>query len=307
MINMIKQQIIGIAPLSICAISFFYFFPAMLDHFYGPIIVALFLGWSIWRIHFNNHKTFQKALLYAPTDTHKEKFEALIRSCNIDPSIINLRYAYTAEQTAMTVSNMIIIDPVMCSLCDEDSNSQIVKDVFTQHIEPKITLTQKTRLSEYKKFLTPQAQCFIFKHELGHVMDNYSAKKLGTVFLSVVITTYASIIAAKSLLIGYPVSIAIVAGMLVFALLDNMLPFLSNVLFKMPAEKRADYFAVKYSSADDIRAAADFFKKHQEIINENPERGNFLTKLPSVLTSGHPDGKTRWAYLLKLADQKKAA
>ncbi|HSW75625.1 MAG TPA: M48 family metalloprotease [Candidatus Saccharimonadales bacterium] len=302
---MIKQQIIGTLTLSLYVIGLFYLFPSLLLHPLGPILVALILAAVVWRIQFSGHKAFQKALLYVPTGTHKEQFDALIRSCNIEPSMISLKYAYTAEQIAMAASNTIVIDPVLCSLCDEDSNGQIVKNVFAQHIEPHLTSTQKIRLSEFRKILTPQAQCFIFKHEIGHAVDNYSTKKLTVTFLTIMIAVYVGIITAKSLMFHYHAFVATVIGIVVFTLLDYMFPFLSNVLFKLPAEKRADRFAARYSSADEIKAAAYFFKKHQEIINENPEPGNYLARLPSALISGHPDGKTRCVYLLRLADQKK--
>ena len=96
---------------------------------------------------------------------------------------------------------------------------------------------------------------------------------------------------------------ALPIGMLSAMLSDVVLSYLSNVLFKYLEEKRADQFAAQHSNATDIFAAADFFEKHQEIINATIEHTTFFTHLPSLILSGHPNGYARGAHLRKLANK----
>jgi len=299
------QNIIAIITLSWPLILFFYCFPALLLNPIGPIIGAIILGIYIWYLNYKQHTAAINGLLYSPSGAHKELFESWIRSCNIDPTTINLKYAYTAQQIAMAMGNLVIIDPTCCSICDEDASNIPVINVFTQMYAPNLNTLQKQRQDSHKELLTPAAQCFIFKHELGHVADNYSYKKLWVIFTIGTVATYIAILVAK-LVIPFNGVLAICVGVLVGTIADILLTYASNLLFKVSAEKRADIFAAQYSSIEEITAAAHFFEKDQEIINIHKDPNDLLLKLPLQILSGHPDGTTRKTYLLKLAAEKKS-
>lgn len=305
---MLKQQIIGTINLSIPLIVIFYNFPNLLFSPIGPIIGSLLLGTYIWFLNYKQHQALEKSLLYAPSGEHKETFEHLIRSCNIDPKTITLRYAYTAQQIAMAMSNTIIIDPTSCSTCSNDPNAIPVITIFTQMYAPSLNTLQKER-QIWQSELTLPAQSFIFKHELGHVIDQYSYKKLWIIFAIGSMATFTAISTVKLILpftgTTLTSTLAIVVGLIVGMFVDFLLTYASNFFFKVAAEKQADEFAAKYSTAQEITDAAHFFAKEQEIIETYKDPKNLLLKLPSTILSGHPSGKTREAYLLKLAQHKK--
>jgi hypothetical protein len=306
--KMFKQQIIGTINIALPLIAIFYNFPALLWSPFGAIAGALLLGIYIWFLNYKQHKAQQKALLYVPSGEHKEMFENLIRSCNIDPATINLRYAYTAQQIAMAMGNTVIMDPTCCSICSDDPNVTPVVSMFTQLYASSLNTLQKERQA-YQSQLTPQAQSFIFKHELGHVVDQFAYKKLWIVFAIATVATFAAISTTKLILPFADTALtgilAIVAGLFIGTVIDLVLTYGSNFFFKVAAEKRADLFAAKYSTAQEITDAAYFFGREQEIIEKYKDPKNLLLKLPLTILSGHPAGKTREAYLLKLAEDKK--
>jgi len=298
---MFMQQITGVIHLSIPVIILFYVNPALLQNPLGPIICSLVLGLYVWFLNYQQHKASIMRLVYVPSGAHKELFESWIRSCGVDVARIQLRYAYTAEQCTMTMGNTIIIDPICCSVCDGDATIVPVKSIFHQIIEPSLSENTKKRLAAYKEFLTPEAQAFLFKHEVGHVVHRFAAKKLCLIFLSGVMAAYVGIEVAKLVLVfnGF---LAILLGMIVGGVLDLLLTYATNLFFKYCAEKNADIFAARYCSTDEIIAAAQFFAKIQEINETFKDPQNFLNRLPSAL-KGYPEGKTRAAYLLKLAKE----
>jgi Zn-dependent protease with chaperone function len=300
---MFLQQIIGLINLAVLAISFFYISPDLLHIWYGPIICSLLIATYIWFLNYQQHKAIIKSLLYVPSGTHKEFFERIIQSCNIAKEKIQLKYAYSAEQIALTLGSTIVIDPVLWSLCDHDAQTVPVISVFTTNIEPSLTQAQKQRLSEVKKILTPQVQTFIFKHELGHVVHNFAYKKLWIIFGLGFTAAYFGI-KTTQLLFAFNKAMAILLGIIVAGIIDLVLTYASNFVFKQQTEKNADIFAAQYSSANEINAAALFFAKHQEILDQNPDAPNFFTKLPTEIKTGHPNGKVRAKYLKLLAEQK---
>ena len=87
---------------------------------------------------------------------------------------------------------------------------------------------------------------------------------------------------------------------------DLFFTYSSNFFFKVAAEKRADQFAAKYSTAQTITEVAHFFGKEEEMIETYKDPKNLLLRLPSTILSGHPTGKTREAYLLKWTENKQS-
>lgn len=299
---MFRQQIVGVINLSIPLIILFYMMPGLLITPWGPICCAILLGMYIWYLNYQQYKAGVARLLYVPSGVHKELFDSWIRSSGVDSSLINLRYAYTGEQFAMTMGNTIVIDSICYSVCADDIANEPVLNVFKNIVEPGLSDNTKKRLAAYKEILTPGVQAFLFKHEVGHVVHKFAFKKLLLVFVLGAVSAYAGILTAKYVLVFHPL-LAIVSGMIIAGILDLLLTYASNYFFKYFAEKNADLFAARHSSVEDIVAAAEFFAKLQEINETYKDQGNFMTKLPIALL-GYASGKERKAYLLKFAQSK---
>lgn len=297
---MLLQSIISAINLSLPVIVFFYMFPEQVCNSWMPLIISCIMGIYIWYLNYIQHKALESRLLYFPSDKYQEIFESYIKSCNIDPKKIVVKYAYTAQQIAMAISNTIIIDPTTCSICSHDENALPVKNVFHQLYESHLNELSKKRQTWQSENLTPEIQSFIFKHELGHVVDHYSYKKLWVIFFIGTLTIYGAIGATKIFLSSIGTIGSISIGLIIGIFLDNFLTLFSNLVFKVAAEKRADKFAAKYSSSEEITQAADFFAREQEIIEIYKDPNNLLLKLPSEILSGHPSGKHRKKYLLNL-------
>lgn len=258
----------------------------------------------IWYLNYAHAQATENGLLYLPSGKNQKIFESYIKLCQVDASKIIIKYAYTAQQIAMAIGKTIIIDPTSCSICNDDENTVSVKNIFHQLYEPSLTELAKKRQAWQLQNLTPEIQSFIFKHELGHVVDYYSYKKLWIIFLIGTLATYSAIHSAKIVLSSIGGIGAIFIGLTVSIFVDIFLTLLSNLVFKVEAEKRADNFAAKYSSVQEIIQAADFFAQEQEFIEIHKDPNDLLLKLPLEIFSGHPNGKSRKKYLLKLVENK---
>lgn len=300
---MFKQQIMGVIQLSLPVIIIYSIYPALVIDPRGQLFLALLLGFYMWYLHKVQHDALIKSLIYVPTGDHKQAFEELIRACKVAPETIALRYAYTGGQLAMAVGRTIIVDPLTSTLWADDGEAIKVKDIFESAIHGTLSIVQKTRITGFREQMSAGAERFIFKHELGHVVDNFAWKKLWTIFILGTFAAYCGIAAGVAGLRfgGFG---AIVIGIFVGGLVDIVAGYLSNAFFKAAAEKRADFFAVQHSPYRDVEEAADFFVKHQEIIDLHKEQDTFLNKLPSIIISGHMHGKKRAIYLRRLVEQK---
>jgi hypothetical protein len=299
---MFKASFIAYINFSIPIILIFYMFPALMFNNLADVMISIPMGIWIFYLHYMQLKTAQNSLLYVPSGRHKELFDSYIRLCNFDPSKVIIKYAYTGQQMGMAMGNTLIIDPTTCSICKDDVNANPVLNVFHQLYEANLDELGKRRQSLQLQNLTPEIQAFIFKHELGHIVGNYSYKELGVNFVIATLSFYGGISMAKFILSSFGILPAIFAGILAATFLDIFLTLFSNLLFKVRAEKRADYFAAKYSSKEEIIQAAHFFVEEQEIIDVYKNSNDWVLKLPIELYSGHPHAKSRKKYLLQLAE-----
>lgn len=295
MLNMLKQQMIGIINLSIPFVVIYQFYPAIFFAWQGVLACSIALGLYVWHLHRKNLNALTNRLIYKPTGQWKEMLEQQIQACNIKPENIQLFYAYTNEALAMAAGNSIIIDPLACNTINDDPEALKVLGIINPTTDPSFSDLKRLRMQKTQEALSCDAQSFIFKHELGHVVRNYSQKKLVTVFLTASLSAYAGIIAAMNTLTSGGI-VAIIMGMLVGGLTDLILSYLSNATFKAHEEKQADIFAIQFSSPEEIKAAATFFEQHQSILDTYGEP-HLLHKVPSIILSGHLNGKTRAALL----------
>lgn len=296
---MLKQQAIGVIRLSAPIAIFAFYYPAFLATFFGMVVCSLVMGSYISYKHYIAINNLANSLIFIPSGEYKNMLEENIKECKLDPQGVNVRYAYSDEALALTMFNTISVDPLVWQDVAQDPAALKCKDVLNQYTVPHMSEAQKNRISKINEHFSTQVQRFIFKHELGHVFYNYSNKKLAIIFITSALSVYMGIsiaVALKSL--GM---IAVLVGMLVGGLGDLVLTYASNVLFKLYEEKRADRFAAKYSSKEDIDAAADFFEKLHEIRAAHKEQDNVLAKIPSEILQGHLSDKARAQYLRHLS------
>lgn len=294
---MLQQQISGVINLSLPLIIAYNLYPALLITLPGQIVCSLSLGFYLWYINYRQLKNLEKTLQFSPTERHKDYFYDLIRSCNVDPATVVLKYAYTNESIAMAAGKTIIIDPILWHDLGDDPQAVKVEEIFKVHIEPNITEAQKKRLASIHTYLNPVVQRFLFRHELGHILHHFSLKKLFVIFCIGTLATWTGIL---TMIILLPINaiVATLGGMIVGGVVDLSLSYASNLGFKLQEEKAADRFAVQYSSAEEIQAAADFFEQHQDILDKDTQ--NRWTFLPASMFTGYQKGKDRSVYLLQL-------
>ncbi len=300
---MFNQYIQGIITLSFYLIITYNINPNFLITIPGQLVCSISIGMYLYFLSYKQLQNMQNSLLYSPSEGHKDAFDNLIQQCNVDPKSVIVKYAYIAEGIAMAAGKTIIIDPLLWHGIDDDPQAISVKDIFTLHLEKNLTANQKTQMAEFHQLLTPESQRFIFKHELGHIVQNFATKKLLLIFFLSFLATYIGITATIFALQIHGF-VAIFAGILVSGCIDLFLTYGSNVVWKLQEEKAADRFAVQYSSTEDVQAAALFFENHQHVIDRYKQPGNFMTSLPSVILSGHQHGTARSSYLLKLLANK---
>lgn len=298
------HQILGIIYLMLPVIVFFQFFPSLLSNIFAHIFCSCAVGLHVFFVSKIELTKLITSLQFSPSEEHNDRLNNIIASCNVDPQRVELRYAFCYNNIALAAKNMIVLDPILWSEMSQDPEALKVVDIFEKFIEPGLSVKQKKYLTSSKNILTPPVQAFIFKHELGHVVQKYSHKKLFVNALIGFSAAYSGIFAAHLSYSHLHGLATILIGASVGFVSDFLFTFLSNVTFKLHAEKAADRFAAKHSSSDEISAAAEFFERHQEIIDVNPWAKDIFSKLPSVLKSGHLHGKSRKRFLLDLAGQK---
>lgn len=287
----LKQQLIGAINFSLPVIFLYFFYPPLLVNPWGRLLCSLAMGLYIFYLHYRTAKNQIDPLQFIPSQQWKAAFEAEIRACNLDPQKIKLRYGYTNEMIASTTFNTICIDPLIWGNIDQDPTCIQAHTVITNHVLPQLSTTTQKRIRDYKALLSLPAQRFIFKHELGHLLYRYSYKKLIVTGTAAAIATYTAL--SVVLALDHLTVFAAVLGILTGGLADLF-------MFKARQEYKADRFAARYSSKEEIIAAADFFEKQQEMDSPHHEAGGLIPLIPSILLRSHYHGKRRAMYLRKL-------
>lgn len=294
---MLKQQLIGIINLSLPIIILFLIYPVIFSLWMGNIACAVAIGLYVWYLNRKSLHAMTSSLTFKPTLEWKQSLEAQILACGLNPEKIRLFYAYTNESLAISSYDAIIIDPVIRTNTHEDPEALKVIDIFNTAISPALSELQKIRTKKIQELFSKNAESFIFKHELGHIAHHSSYKKLMLVFLIATLATYSGIITA---LCVAPINgwLAIAAGMLVGGISDLALSWLSNGICKVYDENQADAFAIRYSSAEEIEAAATFFEQYQDILDQHGDKHALHGFVPQRFATGYLNGKIR-AQLLR--------
>lgn len=296
-----QQLLVGTINLALPIIVLYWVYPSLLHTFVGQLAAALFLGAFIYYNQKQLAVNQIAVLRYVPTGTHKEAFDGLISQCGVDPQTVQLRYAYNAEQTALANASCIIVDPLVWQGLLDDPQAQEVQIVFEKYIEPTLAPLQKQRINALRQKLNPKAGNFIFRHELGHVVQRQTARKLVAIAASATVAAYTAIAVGMALV---PISgfLALAVALPVGMIADYTTTFVRNYFWQQKEEKAADAFAINHSTTEEIKEAAAFLKYQQEVLDTYPEKS--FIKFPQELTSGHPHGSKRYAYLMAAAQKK---
>jgi hypothetical protein len=293
LIALITQEIRGVITFACPLLLIAAFMPTIFST--PAMIIGLAIGLSLLNIYINyaNTKKITDGLLFAPQGNYEEAYHAMIRGCNLDPAHIRLRYSYSRLGIATATLNTISIDPLMWHCAPEDTPAHEAQSILLTHIVPGLTPYEKAFMQDVKQMLTPGAQRFIFKHELGHIVSCYTYQQLVIIGLVTFCATMGAITTTKALATEVNIGIAIIMGMIVGGIMDLGLTFFSNATFKAYHEWKADMFATRWSTPEDIKEAALFWEAHEALLAKHRDPASIMHHVPSVIRTGHMNGKAR--------------
>lgn len=292
---MIIAQLAGVINLVIPIIFAYMLFPALFAYQTTLIVCALLLGAWVYTIHRKKSIALKKSLTFAPSDEYKRAIEELIASCAVDPAIIPIRYAYTDNQLAITLFDMIVVDPLAHAQVEQDPEAQKVLSIYQAAIKPTLSALRHDYMAKIKAIFTPGAQRFVIKHELAHVLQKNSEKKLIVMFATSAIAAYLGLVAGLAYVPFHPL-LGLIVGVSIFMLSDIALTHaVVRGLFTYYYECAADKFAAQHSATTDIEQAATFFEQLElltleYLVSEGKDISNML---PPRFSSGHPSGNER--------------
>ena len=213
-----------------------------------------------------------------------------------------VRYAYTDDAVAMTLFNVIAVDQMLWSTIEDDPEALKAREVVEKYVLPNVPENKKEMHRVIKNNLTPNVQKFIFRHELAHVFYNYSYRRvLITSIIGAAATGIALTVAfnVKPILGGF---VTILISICTGAIADILFSYATNFFFKSYEEKRADIFATRFSSKEEIEEAANFFEQYEQAARKyRAMLGSIMFKLPTTILNGYIDGICRAQYLRKIA------
>ncbi len=296
--SIILQQIIGISRLSVPFIILYSLFPRHVFSLLGIGLCALVMGTYLTYTTHKATKNLADGLKHVPSEQHMERFHREITQCGLQPKDICVRYAYADDGIAVTMLNTVAIDPMLWKGITDDPEFINAKNIIETHVIPTVPENKKTLHAKINETLSPQAQKFIFRHELGHVFHNYSNKRVLLTGVIGAVTACTGLLSAYAAITTLGGIGALLIGILVGSATDLVLSYSSNLFFKAREEKKADVFAVQYSSKEEINAAADFFEQYEQYAQEyRNSTAGLMNSMPSTLLTGYTDGVTRANYL----------
>jgi hypothetical protein len=294
-------MVLSLIPLVSLFISYEFY-----KGFLGIALIGLYAALAIAFINYSGTKKFLAGLKFPIINENRKIFDLQMQEVGLNPQDVNLLYAFSDLSIAKTVFNTVILDPFCWSDIVGDNNHKQVTDIIKKHILTQASEHKKKMYAVITAACTGPVQRFIFKHELGHLVDNYSYKDI---FISSIITGITVIIGTSVGILTVPfygISIAYIAAVCSGVLLDLTLSwFFKNFLFKSNKEIEADYFAARYSTPEEIRAASDFFElyeKEASLLRSIEDES--WTDLSPRLFKGYPSSSERVRYLRKLAAEK---
>lgn len=300
----ILQQLIGFINLSLPLILLYAFLPNFVLSFWGIMLCSLAIGLYVAYITHIITKNQVRSLQFIPSQNYRQMFHQEIAHCGLEPNDVALRYAYTDDGVAMTLFNTIAIDPMFWKEIDDPEFFK-ARSVIEQHILPHVPENKKILHAHINAILTPLAQKFIFKHELGHIVYNYSNKRVIVAGMLGALATALGLCVVYTTIAAWGGLISLMLGILTSALVDLLATYVTNIFFKAREEKKADIFACTFSSKEEILAAADFFEQYEKYAAEyRTSIGGLTAWMPTIILSGYIDGISRAHYLRNIAHSK---
>lgn len=298
-----RQQLVGMFYFAVPLIGLYQIWPGCIYNFWLLGLYSLAIGLYVAYNNYTTSKTVENSLNFVPSGECLEFLASEISKCGMQPKDINLRYAYTDAGVALALFNTVIIDPVSWKSFEGDPTFLKCKDVIENQVMVNASEARKTLQFKINSAICSSAQKFIFRHELGHVFYNYAYKRIlvnGIIGVATAIFGIATVLAVIGSFGGL---VAALLGIVVAALVDIIATYSSNLFFKAREEKKADMFAVMFSSKEEVKEAANFFKQHEKAMEEyKGSLDSFLgIKIPSILATGHMDGVMRSKYLNTLS------
>lgn len=281
----------------------YYYFPAFVLSFSGAITLSFFWAAYVFYLNYAQSKALMGRLQFAPSGDSVEYFNKQIRQAGLDPQKVIMRYGYNDDQLAITNFTMIVIDQMLWKGIN-DPEFVKAQEVVTAHVLPTLIEPKKRFQAQINEMFTEPVQRFIFKHELGHVADNYGYKKLILMALSAFLSVFSGLcFTAQFITVLDPLTM-LLGALLIAATIDVVCPYLINYFFKSYKELEADRFAARVSSKQEIEAAADFFEKYEIYAQECRAAIGDSSLIPLVFRIGYVDGHERVKRLRKLAQGK---
>ena len=298
--NILYQQLIGVINISIPLIALYFLFPQYLMSFWAIMLCSVIVGVYLANVIYRSTRQLAAGLKFIPSDPYLKFFNKEIEHCGLHAEEVFVRYAYADDGIAVTLLNTIAIDPMQWKGNEDDPEFVKAKSVIETHILPGVSENKKTLHTAIKKIISPDAQTFIFRHELGHIFFKYSLNRVIVVGVIGFIATCVGLMSTRVAMDSLGGFKALVLGMLVGTAVDLLLSYLSNIFFKSREEKKADMFAAQMSSKQEIEAAADFFERYEQYAQEyRKSEGGLIAFMPTILLSGHIGGVGRARYLRK--------
>lgn len=298
-VSLLSQNFLSFVWFSVPFMVFYCHKPKFALSTKGALLCSLFLGLRFFTVSYYQTTNMVKKLQYAPTGKSREYFDQQIKKVGLNPNHIILRYGYCDKSVALTSFNTVIIDQMLWKgMGGRDPMRTAAQKIVKIHVQPTLPMHSKQFHKKLKNALTRDVQKFVFKHELGHVIDRYSWKALLLTGAIGFVSAYSGIYALQLLLVGYKGVVAFGGAIGVASIVHLSLTYLSNALFKAPKEREADMFAVKHSSKREIKAAADFFEKYERYSKEYRKLiGDTYSEKAPRLLMGYYSGKERVQYL----------
>lgn len=304
MLHGLSQQMVGVFNLSMPLFLVYQVSPDFLLSYPGIILCSLAIGAYVAYLTYFRSKNEMQSWKFIPSPDQTTIFNKTIIACGLDPAKIALRYAYAGDGVAVTLFNTIVIDPMLWKDID-DPEFYKTREIIEKHVLPVVDEHKKRLHAQIDTILTPSVQEFIFKHELGHVVRQFSTRRIIMLGCMAALATGAALWAVWSTIGALGGLRAFLVGFIVGTCVDLLLSYASNVFFKAQEEKKADLFACHFSSREEIEKAADFFEQYEGYAQEYRNAlGGMHTMIPSIILSGYIDGKSRARYLRDIAQEK---
>lgn len=306
MFNMVKTHLALLFQLGLPVIIAYLISPTFTLSPLGMITISFIIGGRTLYKQYHASLTEARTLAYAPSQEFLERFKQEVKTCGLDPEAISFGYSYLFDKVAISLFKTIKIDPLLWKNIENDPIAIKITKVLNEHILPSEAEHKKMFQAAINQHLTPQAQCFILRHELGHIAHDDSWPRLISVSTIVTLVVLVGMAVAAYLL-------PIVGGVaaLFFALCAAMIAdltfsALNNKLINAMQEQRADLFAAQYSTDEEITAAGNFFKAFDVAASEHIQHKNQLEYLglPNSFSKGYYTGAQRAAYLQKYVDER---